>query len=563
MDQRVWHSHYRPEVPPEIDIKPVTMPEVLDRTVRDMPGNEAMMFMGKTINYEEFNRLVNRFAAGLGNLGVKPGDRVAVLLPNTPQVVISMFALWRLRAIPVPCNPLYTDAELKYQFEHAGVSAAICFDLLCPRVLALRDEVGFGPVVCCHLNSYLPFPLKQLFPFVKKDLYRKFEAAKDYYEFTTVIRDAPGEFSGPPPEMNDLALIPFTGGTTGRAKGVCCTHGNATSIAQIMDAWFYGTIDSKGRTLGVFPIFHIAGFTGVMNIAVHQGRSMALVPKPEPKPVLDMVLKYRPDFFPAVPTLYVGVMSLPEFQKADLSFIQGFFSGAAPLAIDTIEKLKAATGGDIIEVYGMTESCALVTSTPWRGTLKPGSAGVPLPNTDIKLVSIEDDVSPVAAGEPGQIAFRGPQMCDGYYNQPEETAAAIRDGWFYTGDVGKMDEDGFLYIVDRTKDMIVAGGFNIYPRDIEEVLYDHPAVLEACTVGVPDEYRGETVKAFVVLKDGASANEKELDAWCRERLTSYKVPKIYEFMGDLPKSAVGKILRRELRDAEWNKAGKDPSQRFA
>ena len=248
------------------------------------------------------------------------------------------------------------------------------------------------------------------------------------------------------------------------------------------------------------------------------------------------------------------MLSLPAFRKADLSFIKGFFSGAAPLPLETINALKKATGGDIVEGFGMTESTALVTVTPWRGKLKPGSVGVPLPDTEVRIVDIETGTREMPLGEEGEIVFRGPQMCEGYYNMPRETEEAIRDGWFFTGDIGRMDEEGYLYVVDRKKDMIIAGGYNIYPRDIEEVLFEHPDIQEVCVVGVPHEYRGETVKAFIVLEPEKTLTEERLDVYCRERLAAYKVPRLYEFTDSLPKSAVGKILRRELRDMERKKA---------
>lgn len=556
MEQRIWHKQYRPETPAEIDLEPVTMPEFLARQAKRIPKSDAMLYMGKHITYEELDYLAGRFAAGMAALGVGRGDKVAIALPNTPQTVIAHFGLWRLGAVPVACNPLYTDTEMEHQFKLAGVSAAVALDLLCPRLLALRAKTDLRLLVCCHINDYLPFPLRQLYPLLKRQMYRRYERQADYWPFMEVIANARGAHTGPPPQWDDLALIPFTGGTTGVSKGVMLTHANASSIVQILRAWFFDLSSQPGSELGVFPIFHISGFTGVLNTCVINGWSNILVPKPEPATALQMIIKYRPDLVPAVPTLYVGIMAQPEFAKADLSFVKGFFSGAAPLAVDTINDLKAATGGDIIEVYGMTESCALITATPWRGKLKPGSVGVPLPNTDVKLVDMEDGKTIVPVGEPGEIAFRGPQMCAGYYNMPAETAHAIRDGWFHTGDVAKMDEDGFLFIVDRTKDMIVASGFNIYPREIDEVLFEHPAVLEACAVGVPDDYRGETVKAFVVLNRGMKATAEELDQWCRQRLTPYKAPKLYEFVESLPKSAVGKILRRELRDREWAKSGR-------
>ncbi len=288
----------------------------------------------------------------------------------------------------------------------------------------------------------------------------------------------------------------------------------------------------------------------VMNHSVFRGLTNILVPRPEPATVLDLTLKYKPDYFPCVPSIYVGILNDPRLAQADLSFIKGCMSGAAPLARETIRSWKDVVGQDIVEVYGLTETSPLCHANPWRGVQKAGSAGIPVSDTDCRIVGVDDDSKEMPLGESGEILIKGPQVTSGYFNRPEATAETIRDGWLYTGDIGYMDDDGYLFIVDRKKDMIIAGGYNIYPRDIDEVLFGHPKVQEACAVGVPHEYRGETVKAFVVVRPGESLTAEELDAYCREKLAAYKVPKLYEFREELPKSAVGKTLRRELRDQE-------------
>lgn len=547
MKEHRWYGSYVPQVSRIIDIEKITMPEVLARTARKFPNRVALIFLGRKITYQDLESLAGRFATALTQLGIKRGDRVGLLLPNIPQIVIAYYGLWKMGAVPVPNNPLYTDRELEHQLNDAGASALITLDLLTSRMLALRGRTGVKTLITCHINDYLPFPKKQLFPLLKKAMYRPFEPAPDHYEFLRLMSDAVSEFQGPPPALDDLAFIPYTGGTTGLSKGVVLTHYNVTAITQQMSAWFFDCRDQPERELAIFPFFHLAGFTAVMNLSIMNGWTDILVPRPEPKTVYEMMLQYRPTLIPAVPTIYVGLLGLPDFGKKDLSFVKGFFSGAAPLPMDTITALKAATGADIVEGFGMTESTALVTVTPWRGQLKPGSVGVPLPNTEVRVVDVETGLREMPVGEDGEIVFRGPQMCGGYYNMPEETAVALREGWFHTGDIGRMDEDGYFYIVDRKKDMIIAGGYNIYPREIDEVLFEHPKVSEACAVGVPDAYRGETVKAFIVTKPGQALTAEELDDFCRARLAAYKVPKLYEFIDEMPKSAVGKILRRELR----------------
>ncbi|HPB70958.1 MAG: long-chain fatty acid--CoA ligase [Syntrophales bacterium] len=547
-EERIWQKAYMPGVPKTVSFEDRTMPEFLTRTARRFPRRDALIYLGRRISFAELDRLADRFASALKAIGVKKGDRVALLLPNVPQIVIAYFGIWRAGAAALPCNPLYSDREIEHQVNLAGASVMITLDLFAPRMLALRSRTGIRQVIAAHINDYLPTPQRQLFPFVKRAMYLPYRKEDGYHDFMALMRAAPDQSNHTPPALDDLALIPYTGGTTGVSKGAIISHRNISSINQILMAWFFDLPDGEDSELAIFPFFHMAGFNLVMNLSICKGWTAILVPRPDPQAVMDLTRKYRPTIFLAVPTIYVGVMALPEFRKSDLSFIKGFFSGAAPLLIETIEALKKATGASIVEGLGMTESTSIITMTPWRGKLKPGSVGVPLPNTDVKIVDLETGETDLPPGAEGEICFRGPQMCGGYYGMPEETERAVRGGWFYSGDIGRMDEEGYIYVVDRKKDMIIAGGYNIYPREIDEVLYEHPGVLEACTVGVPHEYRGETVKAFIVVKPGVQLNEKELDAFCRERLAAYKVPKLYEFTDNLPKSAVGKILRRELRD---------------
>ncbi|MBN1883646.1 MAG: long-chain fatty acid--CoA ligase [Deltaproteobacteria bacterium] len=549
MEDRLWHKAYVPGIPKSIDYEDLTISEFLSRTAKRFPKRCALTFLGKKISYAELDGLANRFANALIKLGVKPGDRVGLLMPNIPQIVISYYGIWRAGAVAVPVNPLYTDREIEHQFNSSGTTAVITLDLLAPRALGMRSKTKIQTVITAHINDYLPFPTKQLYPFVKKGMYFKYEKQPDYYQFLDLMKESSPKSSGDPSKLDELALIPYSGGTTGLAKGVSISHRNISCITQILQTWLYDVKEQPESELAIFPFFHMAGFTAVMNVCIINGWNAILVPRPEPQIVMDMIRKHKPSIVLAVPTIFVGVLALPEFQETDLSFVKGFFSGAAPLPVETIHTLKESTGATIVEGYGMTESTTLITVTPWGGTLKPGSVGVPFPDTDIRIVDLETGEKDLPLGEEGEIIFRGPQLCQGYYNNPEETENSFRDGWFYTGDIGKMDEDGYLYIVDRKKEMIIAGGYNIFPRDIEEVLYEHPKILEACVLGVPHEYRGETVKAFVVLKQGETITEEELDAYCRENLAPYKVPKLYEFREDLPKSAIGKILKKELKES--------------
>jgi len=552
---RLWHKAYVPGIESSLDFDRSTISEFLSRNAEKYPQKTALIFMGKKMSFGEIDSLSSRFAQALRNIGVKKGDRVALLLPNVPQIVISYFGIWRAGATAVPVNPLYSDREIEHQLSMSGTTVLITLDLLASRMLELKEKVSLKSIITCHINDYLPFPVKQIFPILKKGMYASYKKSSGYYQFLDLMKQISDTVPVTHPDLDDLAIIPYTGGTTGISKGAIVSHRNISSVVQIVGTWLFDMEEGKESEIALFPFFHMAGFLLVMCVCLYRAWEIILVPKPDPDIALDMALKYKPSIFLAVPTIFTGILNLPKFKKADLSFIKAFFSGAAPLPVETIQALKAASGEKIgvIEGYGMTESTGITHMTPWRGVHKPGSVGVALPNTDMKIVDIETGEKELPIGEEGEIVFRGPQMCAGYFNMPEETDTSLRDGWFHTGDIGRLDEDGFLYIVDRTKDMIIAGGYNIYPREIDEVLFEHPKILEACVIGVPHEYRGETVKAFVVLNPDESATSEEMDAFCRERLAAFKVPKIYEFVEELPKSVIGKILRKELRQQELEK----------
>lgn len=557
MEDRIWHKAYAKEVLPSIDYETITLPEALERTAKAFPDNIALVMMGEKITYRQLDELVNRFAGALTDLGIQKGDKVALLIPNMPQVVIATYAVFRLGAVVVMNNPLYTESELEHQFNDSDSKMAICLDLLVPRILKLKEKTGIETVIACHIRDYLPFPKKQLFPFVKKDMHRKTDPSEGVHDFLDLIKKFPPEPPRTEVTFDDQGALLYTGGTTGVSKGVMLTHRNLSINVQQLKAWFFDAEDGKESMLGIFPIFHAAGFTVVMNQAIFRGITVVLVPRPEPAGILEMTKKYRPTIFTCVPTIFVGVLSHPDFPKLDLSFIKWTVSGAAPLAVDTIREWEDATGSTIVECYGLTETTVFANSNPWMGKTKVGSVGLPAPDTDCRIVDIDIGTKDVALGESGEILLKGPQLTQGYYKNPSETANAIRDGWFHTGDIGYMDDEGYLFIIDRKKEMIIAGGYNIYPRDIDEVLYEHPGIQEACAVGIPDPYRGETVKAFIVTKPGETLTDEEVIAFCKEKLAAYKVPKLVEFMDELPKSTIGKVMRRKLKEMEMERAEKD------
>jgi long-chain acyl-CoA synthetase len=551
--EKSWHKSYAPGVPHEVEFERVTMPEALTRSAKQFSNHTALLYMGKKIFYPELERLVNRFGRALMDMGVKKGDKVAMLLPNIPQIVIANYATFRIGAVAVMNNPLYTERELEYQLNDSDSKILVTLDLLLPRALILKGKTKIEKIITCHINDYLPFPKKQLFPMVKKQMYRKVEPQKDVYQFLDLIKRYPDRPLENAAGWDDLAAFIYTGGTTGVSKGVMLTHSNLSCNVQQFGVWFPDLKKGEESVLAVFPFFHSAGFTAIQNYSLWAGFKNILVPRPEPGSLIEMLKKFRPHFLPAVPTIFVGLLNSKEFLKMDLTFIKGFFSGAAPLAADTIQQLKDLTGATMLEVYGLTETTPIATATPWGGKIKPGTVGVPVPNTEVKIVDVETGKEETKQGVPGEVIIKGPQVMKGYYKKPEETAAVLKEGWLYTGDIGFFDEDGYLTIVDRKKDMIIASGYNIYPREIDEILFEHPKVLEACAIGIPDAYRGETVKAFVVAKPGEILTEEEVTQWCKEKLAAYKVPKMIEFVDDLPKSAVGKILRREVKEMDRRK----------
>ncbi len=549
--QRIWHKSYPPGVPPQVVIEKITMPEFLEKTAVDFPDKTGFIYMGKKISFAGLNKMVNRFARALKDLGIKKGDKVALILPNIPQVVIANLAAQRIGAVVAMNNPLYTERELAFQLDDSDARVVVTLDLLLPRLEKIQPKAKFHAIITCHINDFLPFPVKALFPFVKKEMYRKIKSRKGVYQFMDLLKRYADDKVPNEAEWEDEAAILYTGGTTGVSKGAILTHANLSSLVQQFTAWFpeFHRGDAE-RLLGVYPIFHSAGYTVSQNLIIYMAWSVVLVPKPEPAIIVDMIKKFKPTFLPGVPTIFTGLLKIKEFREMDLSGVKGYFGGAAPLPRSVLNELKELHGAVINDVYGATENAALGTCMPWKGNIKIGTVGIPLPNTDMRIVDLDTGETELPPGKPGEICLKGPQVMKGYYKKPEETARVLKNGWLHMGDVGVMDEDGYLTILDRTKDMIVASGFNIYPKEIDEILLLHPKVAEACSFGVPDEYRGETLKAWIVIKPNEKLDENELTAYCRENLAAYKVPRKFRFVAELPKSAIGKILRREVRKME-------------
>jgi long-chain acyl-CoA synthetase len=557
--ERPWFRRWPSDLPRSLTYPDIAVQELLRRTAREHGHRAAVTFYGKTLTYRDLDGAVDRFAAGLRSIGVQPGDKVSLLLPNTPHFVIAFFAVLRVGGVVVQTNPIFTPRELAGLWSDAGVETVVALDLFWPNVVKAKPATAVQRVVLCDAAEFLKTPLRQLYPIKKKRDLRKaghwpLTIPREPWirRFASLAR-TPADSTEAKVHADDVAVLQYTGGTTGTPKGAMLTHRNLVANALQTATWFALGTEGSQRVLGAVPLFHVYGLTAVMLLSIVKGYEMVLHPNPrEIGAILKLIHKTKPSLFPGVPTMYIAILRDPNLAKYDLRSVRACVSGAAPLPNEVRKQFEAATGGRLVEGYGLTEASPVTHCNPLNGTVKE-CIGIPFPDTDAKLVDPEDPSREMPAGEAGELAVRGPQVMKGYWNQPAETAMVLRDGWLLTGDIATMDEDGYFHIVDRKKDLILCSGYNVYPREVEEVLFMHPAVAEAAAIGIPDPYRGESVKAFVVLKGGMAAPDSEIIAFCKERLAAYKVPKVVEFTKDLPKSLVGKVLRRELRERELSK----------
>ncbi len=553
-DRYYWRKNYPEGAPYTVDYPDVPLYEFLYNAAEKYPQNTALIFMGKEITYVELKDLVDRFATSLAQKGVKKGDRVAIMLPNSPQAVIAYYGALRIGAVVVQTNPLYVERELEHQMKDSGSETIIFIDLVTPRVMNVLDKTNLKNLIVTSIKDFLPFPLNLLYPLKARmdGQAVSIPTDKGIIQFRDMLSASPN-----PPEVEidpskDVALLQYTGGTTGISKGAMLSHFNLVANAIQIRNWLPEVQEAKERMLGALPFFHVYGMTVAMNLAVYLCSTIILIPRFDIEQILKDINKYRPTLFPGAPTMYVAVISHPEVKNYDISSIVACISGSAALPVEVQKTFESLTGGRLVEGYGLTEASPVTHCNPVFGKRINGSIGLPLADTDSKIVDMDTGVE-VPLGEVGELSVKGPQVMLGYWNMPEETEKVLKDGWLLTGDMGRMDEEGYTYIVDRKKDLVIASGFNIYPREVEEVLYEHPKVMEAVVAGVPDRYRGETLKAYIVLKDGETATEEEIIAFSRERLARYKAPKIVEFRTELPKTMVGKVLRRVLVEEEKKK----------
>lgn len=553
-----WVKFYEPGVPETVEIPTHTLQESLTMAAEKYPNNTAIIFFDHKMTYRELDIAATKFAAALQGLGVKKGDRVMIYMPNTPQFVIAFYGILRAGAIVVPTNPQYVPRELAYQATDSGSETIIALTMHWKNIREARAQTPLKRVILCNIKEYFPPLLKFLFTIAKekKEGHRpNVSGEPGLYDFQALLKQA-GEFKPVEVKQDEVAVLGYTGGTTGVSKGAMLSHRNLVAQAVITLSWFIERAPGKDVFMGALPLFHSFGMTCVLNTGVHDAAAMILVPNPRDLPsVLKAAHKHRPTIFSGVPTMYAAINNYKDLKQFDLTSIKSCTSGAAPLPEQVQKTFEHITGGKLVEGFGLTETCSPTHVNPMSGTRKIGTIGVPLPNTLSKIVDpVSGEDLPI--GQVGEIAIKSPQVMLGYWNKPDETAKVMLPGdFFLTGDLGTMDEDGFFKVVDRKKDMFIVGGFNVYPREIEEVLYQHPKILEAAVVGIPDIQRGDNVKAYIVLKPGETATAEEILDFCRQNLTRYKVPREVEFRDSLPKTMVGKILRRTLRDEELAKRG--------
>jgi long-chain acyl-CoA synthetase len=554
---KLWNRHYTAEVPGSLAYPAAPIDNFLRESARTFPDRTALIFEGAKINYRSLDAQVDGCAAGLHKLGVRKGDRVALLLPNCPHAVIAFYSIFRLGAIAVPINPLYQEREISKQIGDAGARILITLDFFSATAQAVMGRSPGAICVVGAVSDYLPALKKMVYPLLKPKPVggARHERCCETVAFRDLmLLQAPPETDISP---GDIAILQYTGGTTGISKGAELTHGNIVSNTAQMQSWYYIIRRGQEVFLTVLPLFHTYGIAVCMNLSLATASTMVLIPRFAPREVLKAIKEYGVTFFPGIPGIYAALNNYRDIEKWDISSVRYCVSGSAPLPVQVLKEFERRTGGMILEGYGLTEASPVTHSNPVHRERKAGSIGLPVADTDCKIVDLTDGSREVPVGEVGELCIKGPQVMKGYWHRSDETGQALKDGWLYTGDIARMDTDGYFYIMERKKDMIISEGFNVYPNEIDEVVLAHPDVAEAGTVGVPDSLRGEKVVLFVVLREGRKLSQDELLAYCRERLAKYKLPKKVIFKSELPKTAVGKVLRRTLRDEAMQSTNTD------
>ena len=552
-----WFSSYDKGVPHDIVIPEGGLQNILDTAAEAYGQREAIVFQNTHISYKELKELAEKLAASLRRRGIRPGDRVSIMLPNLPQTFIAFWGVMKAGAVAVMTNPLYMESELTHQIKDSGAKHLITLDIFWPKIAALQEQLELDVCYVTRVRDALKFPLSWLQPFSARRQGtwvpvpfdgKKVVAWKDLFKTTerlsVEVTDA----------HETIALLQYTGGTTGLSKGAMLTHANLlANLTQLM-AIIQQPPEKEHVFLALLPLFHVFGLTITLLLPARMAARVVPMPRYVPADMLEAFKKYQFTAFIGAPSVYISLLQQKNLAHYDLHHIVFCISGSAPMPVEWLKKFEEVTGTPITEGFGLTEASPVTHANPVFGKQKPGSIGVPVPGTLARIVDTENGEKVLAHNEIGELVVKGPQVMKGYWKRPEETARTIRDGWLYTGDIACMDEEGYFYIVDRKKDLIIVGGYNVYPREIDEVLHTHPKIREAVTVGVNHRSRGETGKAYIVPKEGENLTVPEVVAFCRQKLASFKVPRLIEFREELPKTMVGKVLRRILREEELHKS---------
>lgn len=552
---RLWLKSYEPGIPSTLKYPDIPLQQFLTNAAERFPNNPATFFFGKKITYKELNELANRFANALIALGVKKGDRVALMLPNCPQAVFAYYGALRIGAIVVQTNPLYVEREIEVQMKDSGAETIVALDLFFPRIKNILANTNLKRVIITGVKDYLPPLLKLLYP-IKALLEGQLisvDKTPPVYDLLKLLNEAKTDSPSIKILPDDTALLQYTGGTTGIPKGVILTHRNLVANVMQCRNWMPSLKDGNEIFLSVTPFFHVFGMTAIMNLGIYIGAALVLLPRFKTEDVLKAIAKHKATIFIGVEAMYVAINNFPKIHKYDLSSIKICISGAGTLHVEVQNKFESLTGGKLVEGYGLSEASPVTHCNPIYGKRVKGSVGLPFPDVDIKIMDVETSKKILGVNEIGELAIKGPQVMKGYWNKPDETANTIRDGWLYTGDVARMDENGFFYIEERKKDMIKTVGENVYPKEVEEVIFKHHKVQDVVVVGIPEEFKGEMIKAYIVLKNGETSSDEEIIEHCKKNLAKFKVPKEIEFRKELPKTMIGKVLRRVLKDEEMKK----------
>lgn len=555
MAERPWLKHYDPGVPHSIDYPSVPLFYFLEESARKYPDKPCTLFKGATITYAEMDALTDRLAAGLAELGVKKGTPVGLCMANIPQFVIAFYGILKAGGVVVAFNPLYKSREIEHQLNDSGLEIMIAMSMFYRTIKEAQPKTALKKVVVTNIKEALPGLLSFLFTLTKekKGGHRVELGEGDVWLQDLLAKYTPEDRPKLDIGSEDTAIFQYSGGTTGVPKAAVALHRNMVANTLQIRACLPEIEIGNEVVLMAIPMFHVYGMVAGMSFGVSAGASLALAVNPRDMgDVLGLIAKHRPTIYPGVPAMYNAINNHPDVinGKVDVSSIKACISGSAPLMRETQVTFESLTGGKLVEGYGLSETPTATHCNPLQGLRKEGSIGVPLPDVDARIISLEDEITVLSPGEIGELVVKGPQVMKGYHNMPTETANALREGWLFTGDIARMDEDGYFYIVDRKKELIKPSGYQVWPREVEEVIAENPKVLEVGVAGIPDAYRGETVKAWVVLKNGETATVDEIRAWCKERIAPFKVPTQVEFRDELPKTTIGKILRRELQRQE-------------